>query len=60
MLALLSDYEGQRKREDLAFTEGFRLGFEHGIDVGHGQAHVEIEKAWVALAEKIRGLGKGH
>lgn len=59
MLALLGDYEGHRRREDQAFEEGFRLGFEHGIDVGRGMAEVEIEKAWAALAEKVRALGKG-
>lgn len=59
MLALLADYESQRSREDQAFQEGFRLGFEHGTDVGRGQAEYEIEKAWTALAEKVRAIGKG-
>ncbi|GGO83462.1 hypothetical protein [Nonomuraea cavernae] len=59
MRELLADYESQRQRESSAFEEGFRLGWEHGLDVGRGQAEVEIEAAWVALAEKVRKLGKG-
>lgn len=59
MLALLSDYESQRRREDQAFQEGFRIGFEHGIDVGRGQAEHEIEAAWKTLAERVRAIGKG-
>ncbi|SDJ94048.1 hypothetical protein [Nonomuraea jiangxiensis] len=60
MLELLGDYEGQRRREDQSFEEGFRLGFEHGIDVGRGMAEHEIEQAWKALAEKVRAIGKGQ
>lgn len=60
MFALLADYESQRRREDLSFEEGFRLGFEHGIDVGRGMAEHEIEQAWKALAEKVRAIGRGH
>ena len=59
MLALLSDYESQRRREDQSFEDGFRLGFEHGIDVGRGMAEYEIEQAWAALAAKVRAIGKG-
>jgi len=60
MAALLADYESQRKREDQAFAEGFRIGWEHGLDVGRGQAEHEIEEAWKALAEKVRKIGRGH
>jgi len=60
MAALLAEYESQRKREDDAFAEGFKLGFDHGVDVGRGMAEVEIERAWAALAEKVRKLGRGN
>ncbi|MEV0626008.1 hypothetical protein [Nonomuraea wenchangensis] len=60
MAALLAEYESQRRREDQAFAEGFRIGWEHGIDVGRGMAEHEIEQAWTALAAKIRAIGKGH
>ncbi|MFI7148414.1 hypothetical protein ACIBO2_26175 [Nonomuraea sp. NPDC050022] len=60
MLQLLADYEGQRQRESSAFEDGFRLGWEHGLDVGRGMAEHEIEQAWKALAAKVRAIGKGR
>lgn len=60
MRQLLDDLDGQRKREDQSFADGFRVGFEDGFDVGRGMAEEEINKAWSALASKVRGLGKGN
>ncbi|MFI7044752.1 hypothetical protein [Streptosporangium sandarakinum] len=60
MRALLDDYESQRKREDQAFADGFRIGWDDGYSTGYGRALVEMEEAWHALAEKVRALGKGR
>jgi len=56
--ALLDALDAQRLREDDAFAAGFRLGFGHGYDVGHGRAEHEAEVEWAAFGAEVLWLNR--
>lgn len=51
---LVDDLDGQRAREAAAFEEGYRLAFEAGREIGYRQAEDDMQRAWSALAAKVR------
>ncbi|MGV9600798.1 hypothetical protein ACWDR1_29475 [Streptosporangium sandarakinum] len=58
MRRLVADLDAQHRREQLAFSEGFRIGYADGYDVGYGRAHAELAEEWhrvyVAVQEHAR------
>lgn len=56
--------ESDRRDRELAarlewFRDGYGRGFEAGREVGYGQAHTELERAWQSAARRVaRGAGK--
>jgi flagellar biosynthesis/type III secretory pathway protein FliH len=54
MRRLVSDLDGQHRREQAAFAEGFRLGYADGFDIGHGQAHRELAEDWHRVYQTVQ------
>jgi hypothetical protein len=57
MNALVGDYEGQRRREDQAFRDGFVAGWDDAYEVGYNTAHQEMAEEWAAIAAHVQQLG---
>lgn len=53
VLAQLADHIIERER--IAWEQGYRTGYPAGHDVGYGKAHGEMERAWSAVAQYVRG-----
>jgi hypothetical protein len=51
---IADDLDAQRRREDSAFTEGFRIGYQDGYGVGYAHAHKEMAEQWREVAEQVR------
>lgn len=45
-----------RRIDQAAFAEGYRLGFAAGREVGYGQAHEDIARDWARVAAKVRRM----
>ncbi|MBO2464996.1 hypothetical protein [Actinomadura violacea] len=56
--SLAAQGDRDRRIDQAAFTEGYRLGFAAGRDVGYGQAHQEIAQDWARLAAKVRRMAR--
>jgi len=57
MRALVGDHEGQRRREEQAFRDGFVAGWNDAYEVGYNTAHHEMAEEWSAIAAGVQQLG---
>lgn len=46
MRRLVADLDGQHRREEAAFAEGFHIGYADGYDIGFYRAHAELAEEW--------------